>query len=103
MAEKKGGGHSKSSGGGGGGGGGGHSVEKAKAAVESALGLTEVAAYNLLPVYFAGRSLFIEAGSSQLAAIGGSAYIGGLLAAFIYSFGKEMLSGVLDKLAGGGH
>lgn len=108
MAEKKGkgGGHGGGGGGGGhgGGGGGGHSAEKVKAAVESALGFSEVAAYNLLPTYTVAREVFgkiSESFSNFWGRTGG--YAAGLVWATIYSFGKEILSGVLSKLGGGGH
>lgn len=104
MAKKEGGGgHAKAGGGGGhgGGGAGGHATEKAKAFVESGLAMTEIAAYNVLPYITAAREIFKTAAEKT----GGSlfsGYLGGLWLAFIYSFGKEMLKGVLDKLGGGG-
>lgn len=77
-------------------GGGGHSAEKAKKFVENALSATEIAAYNVLPVYEGASFLF--SGKSLTA---GSFY--GLVIAFGYSFVKEMIQGVLGKLGGGGH
>ncbi len=98
MSEKK----AKGGGHGGGGGGGGHATEKAKAFVESVLGMTEMAAYNVAPYVMVGREIWrrlFEGGASQTM---GAAYFSGLVGAFIYSFGKEMLTGALSKLGGGG-
>lgn len=101
----KGGGHEKGHGGGGhSGGGGGHgggkSAEKAKAAVASALSGAEIAAWNFLPPLAASReAMRMLVGQSVSVK---TAFYGGLFAAFMFSFGKEMLSGVLGKL-GGGH
>lgn len=106
MAKEKGhggggGGPGGGGGGGGGHGGGGHATEKAKAFVESALGMTEIAAYNVLPYITAAREIFRTAAEKGTGALF-SGYLGGLWLAFVYSFGKEMLTHALGKLGGGG-
>lgn len=82
-------------------GGGGGAADKAKKAVESAIGMLELAAPTVVPFALVGVELsrrIVEAGTMTLS----QAYWLGTLYAFIGIFGWEMLKNIMGKLGSGG-